>query len=476
MRAESIVFAIAGTLFGLIVGWILGSQQAGSAARVAAPAAAAATGCGARPAAAAAARRARREPRPGAAHGGRAESAGHRRRASQLGNIYFDAERYTDAITWYEDALKLKPSDADVSTDLGVAYYYTNQPDRAVKQFEHSLAIDPKHTKTLLNMGIVKAFGKQDLERRRRRVAAGRLARSGHTRRAGREESARRAAERASRRRHRGPEAGRSCWARAHVPALPAAARRSRARCCASVGGVVQGATARPDRRRREARIRRRSDEDDSGSRLRHLRRSRARRCSSSRGRETLFFCSDACRQKYLAHHDGARMTRAEEQIRADIVEVGRRLWQRGYVASNDGNISVRLDDGRLITTPKNVSKGFMTPDMMVVTDFDGQEARRRARSVVRAEDAPAGVPRSPRRARRGARASADRDRLCRRRHSARSRGARRGRDDARQHSDCRVRDAVDRRIAGGVQQVSEGARRACCSPITARWRSARTC
>jgi len=67
-------------------------------------------------------------------------------------------------------------------------------------------------------------------------------------------------------------------------------------------------------------------------------------------------------------------MTRTEEQIRADIVEVGRRLWGRGYVASNDGNISVRLDERRLITTPKNVSKGFMTPDMMVVTDLDGKK------------------------------------------------------------------------------------------------------
>jgi L-fuculose-phosphate aldolase len=65
---------------------------------------------------------------------------------------------------------------------------------------------------------------------------------------------------------------------------------------------------------------------------------------------------------------------RTEEQIRADIVEVGRRLWERAYVASNDGNISVRLDERRLITTPKNVSKGFMTPDMMVVTDLEGKK------------------------------------------------------------------------------------------------------
>jgi L-fuculose-phosphate aldolase len=67
-------------------------------------------------------------------------------------------------------------------------------------------------------------------------------------------------------------------------------------------------------------------------------------------------------------------MTRAEEQVRAEIVEIGRRLWMRGYVASNDGNISVRLDETRLITTPKSVSKGFMTADMMVVTDMAGRK------------------------------------------------------------------------------------------------------
>jgi L-fuculose-phosphate aldolase len=66
--------------------------------------------------------------------------------------------------------------------------------------------------------------------------------------------------------------------------------------------------------------------------------------------------------------------SRAEEQIRAEIVEVGRRLYARAYVASNDGNISVRLDDRRLVTTPKSVSKGFMTPDMMVIVDYDGKK------------------------------------------------------------------------------------------------------
>lgn len=64
----------------------------------------------------------------------------------------------------------------------------------------------------------------------------------------------------------------------------------------------------------------------------------------------------------------------AQESARADIVEIGRRLHERAYVASNDGNISVRLADDRLLTTPKGVSKGFMTRDMLVVTDLDGRK------------------------------------------------------------------------------------------------------
>jgi len=66
--------------------------------------------------------------------------------------------------------------------------------------------------------------------------------------------------------------------------------------------------------------------------------------------------------------------THLEEQTRAEIVEVGRRMYARGFVASNDGNISARLDDTRILTTPKSVSKGFMTPDMMVVVDYEGKK------------------------------------------------------------------------------------------------------
>jgi L-fuculose-phosphate aldolase len=63
-----------------------------------------------------------------------------------------------------------------------------------------------------------------------------------------------------------------------------------------------------------------------------------------------------------------------ESQLRADIVEVGRRMYARGYTASNDGNISVRLGADRLLMTPKSVCKGFMTPDMMCITDLEGRK------------------------------------------------------------------------------------------------------
>jgi len=49
-------------------------------------------------------------------------------------------------------------------------------------------------------------------------------------------------------------------------------------------------------------------------------------------------------------------------------------MYARGYTASNDGNISVRLGNDRLLMTPKSVCKGFMTPDMMCVTDLDGRK------------------------------------------------------------------------------------------------------
>ena len=157
MKSDSIAFGIAGIAFGLIAGWIIGSQQAPSrqpppqATTSQAPAPANTRAAVIDDAKVTALKSvAEREP-------------SNAKPRIDLGNLYFDAERYDDAISWYEAALKLTPRDVNLSTDLGVCYYYTNQPDKALAQFDKSLAIDPKHAKTLLNLGIVRAFGKQDL-------------------------------------------------------------------------------------------------------------------------------------------------------------------------------------------------------------------------------------------------------------------------------------------------------------------------
>lgn len=163
MKLESVVFGLAGMLFGLMVGWIIGSQQAVAPVVAPPPAAQADAGGGT-------ATTANRPPpeldqaRVAELQRGAEERPNDAAPRAQLGNLYFDAERFEEAIRWYEAALELDPKDVNVSTDLGVSYYYTNQPDRALQQFEHSLSVDPRHTKTILNMGIVRAFGKQDLE------------------------------------------------------------------------------------------------------------------------------------------------------------------------------------------------------------------------------------------------------------------------------------------------------------------------
>jgi tetratricopeptide (TPR) repeat protein len=164
MKAESIVYAIAGMCFGIILGWIIATQQ--QPARAAAPVTQVASD-------------AQQQSQSASASGQQAKVLDEARvqqlttilnsdpknagAAVQLGNTYFDAERYPEAINWYEKALAIDPKNADASTDLGVSYYYTKRTDEALKQFENSLRIDPKHTKTLLNKGIVLAFGKQDL-------------------------------------------------------------------------------------------------------------------------------------------------------------------------------------------------------------------------------------------------------------------------------------------------------------------------
>lgn len=157
MTRESVAFAVSGTCFGLLVGWLIaGSQQARTVASVPVtpPAAETSVSQQAPPLdtvrAAELERRAAAEPRNAAVR-------------AELGNLYVEARQFDQARTWFEASLKIDPKNPDVSTGLAVSYYSTDQVDLALKQFDHSLALDPRSLKALLYQGVVRAFGKQDL-------------------------------------------------------------------------------------------------------------------------------------------------------------------------------------------------------------------------------------------------------------------------------------------------------------------------
>src|SRR3954454_20375251 len=72
-------------------------------------------------------------------------------------------------------------------------------------------------------------------------------------------------------------------------------------------------------------------------------------------------------------------------KIRRQIVEVGRLMYDKGWVAANDGNITVRLDSGHILSTPTGVSKGMMREDDLIVCDMQGNkvEGRRERTSEI---------------------------------------------------------------------------------------------
>lgn len=62
-----------------------------------------------------------------------------------------------------------------------------------------------------------------------------------------------------------------------------------------------------------------------------------------------------------------------EYEIKKEICEIGKRIYNRGMVAANDGNISVKLNDNEFLCTPTGVSKGFMTPEFICKVDAEGK-------------------------------------------------------------------------------------------------------
>jgi cytochrome c-type biogenesis protein CcmH/NrfG len=80
----------------------------------------------------------------------------------KLGNMFYDGQQFSSAIQYYERALAQHPENADVRTDMGTAYWYAGNADRAVEAMETSLKYRPGHPQTLFNLGWVRWQGKAD--------------------------------------------------------------------------------------------------------------------------------------------------------------------------------------------------------------------------------------------------------------------------------------------------------------------------
>jgi L-fuculose-phosphate aldolase len=78
-------------------------------------------------------------------------------------------------------------------------------------------------------------------------------------------------------------------------------------------------------------------------------------------------------------------MSKTEQEHRQDLLRICRLIYDKGWVAMNDGNVSIRLDEDRILCTPTAVSKGFIEPDDLIICDMNGKkvEGRREGTSEI---------------------------------------------------------------------------------------------
>lgn len=63
----------------------------------------------------------------------------------------------------------------------------------------------------------------------------------------------------------------------------------------------------------------------------------------------------------------------SDREAKEMIISIGRRMYERGFVSANDGNITIRVGDAEVWVTPTGVSKGYLLPEMLIKMNFDGQ-------------------------------------------------------------------------------------------------------
>ena len=72
-------------------------------------------------------------------------------------------------------------------------------------------------------------------------------------------------------------------------------------------------------------------------------------------------------------------MDKTEQEYRADLVRVCRLIYEKGWVAMNDGNVSIRLDGDQILCTPTAISKGQVEADDLILCDLIGNKIHGRA-------------------------------------------------------------------------------------------------
>ena len=148
MRRDTLVFAVAGIVFGFVVGYMAASWDV-----VPRPAAIGGQ-AGAAPGPTAPASKSLNPDEVAALESLAARQPGDAAVRVELGNLYMDAERWDEAIRWYREALAVNPALVETRTDIGACLVSSGRPAEGLAEFEGVLAGDPGHRNALYNKGI----------------------------------------------------------------------------------------------------------------------------------------------------------------------------------------------------------------------------------------------------------------------------------------------------------------------------------
>jgi len=150
MRRDTFVFAVAGIVFGLVVGYMAASWDV--VPRPAAIGGQAATAAATAPSAPAT--KSLNPDEVAALESLAARQPGDASVRVELGNLFMDAERWDEAIRWYREALAVNPALVETRTDIGACLVSSGRPAEGLAEFERVLAGDPGHRNALYNKGV----------------------------------------------------------------------------------------------------------------------------------------------------------------------------------------------------------------------------------------------------------------------------------------------------------------------------------